>query len=105
MIPTQLSDDHTDTQSVSMNKSMHKLACTTVHVLTHTDIHAHIITLLGYTGNRFSTWTEPSVTGRPHAAVKANSREHHSLKMLPTPELLTSLQSHSRGSFNTTEHV
>lgn len=42
------------------------------------------ITLLGDTGTRFSMRAEPSVTGRPHAAVKENSRVHHSPKTLPT---------------------
>lgn len=50
----------------------------------HTETVRNAITLLGYTGTRFSTWAEPSVTGRPHAVVKENSRVHHSLKTLPT---------------------
>lgn len=35
--------------------------------------------LLGSAGTKFPTWTGPSVTGRPHAAVKSNSREHRHL--------------------------
>lgn len=48
--------------------------------------HAHTVsnTLLGYTGTKFSTWAEPSVTGRPHAAVKRTANTAIPVPLLPT---------------------
>lgn len=75
------------------------------HAHTHTQSLSHD-TLLGYTGTKLSTWAEPSVTGRPHAAVKANSREHHPRYTTSNnSELLTNLQSHYGGCFKTREHI